>query len=357
MSFPLDETEAMLRDAVTELAARHFGDTAAHEPGVTHGKLFDALCEMGLFGILLPEAVGGAGLNWRALCVAVSRLGESSASAALLVGVHNAVAPAAASAGVSGVDLATGQLVPAVLTGGTLRDSTLSAATSAFCGNPGVVIWTDSKGVAAARVVSVTRADAGNIGLSDLAEPLQFEVEPEHVNDAAVAGAQLHARLRLSVAAALHGLATDAQRRAVRYAAERHQFGKPLNAFQAIQWKLADMNVATDAAWAVIDDVAQRADGDELDSAGCAQAFLLAARAARFCADEAVQIHGGYGFTTEYVVERLLRDAERASTLYGGMRSAAIDAFGADDDSSSADSVQSRLDAQRGVRALTDEMT
>ena len=94
-------------------------------------------------------------------------------------------------------------------------------------------------------------------------------------------------------------------------------FGKPIAAHQAIQWKLADMKSKVDAARLLTWRAAALKDRGERASLECSMAKLFASEAANFCAYEAVQVFGGYGYSREYEVERLYRDA-RITTLYEG---------------------------------------
>ncbi len=124
---------------------------------------------------------------------------------------------------------------------------------------------------------------------------------------------------RIGIAAQSLGIAQRAFDLAVAYAKERHAFGKPIAANQAIQWMVADMAVRIDAARLLTWRAAVAKDENDRARAGhlCSMAKLYASETANFCADKALQIHGGYGYSKEYEVERLYRDA-RITTLYEG---------------------------------------
>jgi hypothetical protein len=122
---------------------------------------------------------------------------------------------------------------------------------------------------------------------------------------------------RIGIAAQALGIAQRALDLSVAHARQRVAFGKPIANLQAIQFKIADMKAKIDAARLLTWRAAVLKDQGERASLECSMAKLVASEAANFCAYEAVQIHGGYGFSQEYEVERLYRDA-RITTLYEG---------------------------------------
>jgi short-chain 2-methylacyl-CoA dehydrogenase len=115
---------------------------------------------------------------------------------------------------------------------------------------------------------------------------------------------------RIGVAAMGVGLAQGALDEALRYAQERRAFGKPISKFQAIQAKLADMATEIEAARLLVYKAAREKDAGRSFTLTAAQAKLKTGRLAVRCAEEAVQIHGGYGYIEEYPVCRMYRDAK-----------------------------------------------
>jgi short-chain 2-methylacyl-CoA dehydrogenase len=115
---------------------------------------------------------------------------------------------------------------------------------------------------------------------------------------------------RIGVAAMGVGLAQGALDEALKYAKERRAFGKPISKFQAIQAKLADMSTEIAAARLLVYKAAREKDAGRNFTLTAAQAKLKTGRLAVRCAEEAVQIHGGYGFIEEYPVCRFYRDAK-----------------------------------------------
>jgi alkylation response protein AidB-like acyl-CoA dehydrogenase len=122
---------------------------------------------------------------------------------------------------------------------------------------------------------------------------------------------------RIGIAAQSLGIAKAAYKEALSYAKERKQFGQPLANFQAIQFKLADMATKIDYTELMVYRAAILKDSGERRSREISMAKLVASETANWVANEAVQIHGGYGYVKEYAVERYFRDA-RVTEIYEG---------------------------------------
>lgn len=122
---------------------------------------------------------------------------------------------------------------------------------------------------------------------------------------------------RIGIASQALGIAQGCLDESLRYAKERRQFGRPIAEFQAIQWKLADMATGIDAARMLTRRAARMRDAGVPCSKEAAMAKLFASQHADRTADEAVQIHGSAGYSREYLVERLFRDA-RITEIYEG---------------------------------------
>ena len=114
---------------------------------------------------------------------------------------------------------------------------------------------------------------------------------------------------RVNVAARGVGIAQRALELALRYSQQRKAFGKPIAQHQAIQFKLADMATQIDAARLLTYRAARMKDAGERSDIEAGMAKLFASEAGRFCVEEAFRIHGGYGYSKEYEIERLYRDA------------------------------------------------
>ena len=122
---------------------------------------------------------------------------------------------------------------------------------------------------------------------------------------------------RMGIAAQALGLAQGALDAALQYAHERQQFGRFLKDFQAIQFKLADMQTRIDASRLLLHRAAAVKDAGKRFSQEAAMAKLYCSETAMYVTNEAVQIHGGYGYTPEYPVERMMRDA-KITEIYEG---------------------------------------
>lgn len=122
---------------------------------------------------------------------------------------------------------------------------------------------------------------------------------------------------RIGIAAQALGLAQGAIDETVAYVKERQQFGKPLAAFQNTQFQLADMQARTDAARLLVYRAAASKDAGRPYSVDAAMAKLFASETAMEVTSKAVQLHGGYGYTRDYPVERMMRDA-KITEIYEG---------------------------------------
>jgi alkylation response protein AidB-like acyl-CoA dehydrogenase len=114
---------------------------------------------------------------------------------------------------------------------------------------------------------------------------------------------------RVNVAARGVGLAQRALELALKYSQQRRAFGKPIAEHQAIQFKLADMATQVEAARLLTRKAARMKDAGERSDIEAGMAKLFASEAGRFCAEESLRIHGGYGYSKEYEIERIYRDA------------------------------------------------
>jgi butyryl-CoA dehydrogenase len=122
---------------------------------------------------------------------------------------------------------------------------------------------------------------------------------------------------RIGIGAQALGIAQAALDESIKYSQEREQFGRPISKFQAIQWMIADMATEIDAARYLIYRAAYLKDRVKRFSKEAAMAKMYASETARRTSIKAIQIHGGYGYTKDYPVERFFRDA-KITEIYEG---------------------------------------
>jgi butyryl-CoA dehydrogenase len=122
---------------------------------------------------------------------------------------------------------------------------------------------------------------------------------------------------RIGIASQAVGIAQAALDECIEYSKQRQQFNRPISKFQAIQWILADMATKIEASRFLVYNAAYKKDKGDRISKDAAMAKLFASETAMDIAIKAVQVHGGYGYTKEYTVERLFRDA-KITEIYEG---------------------------------------
>ena len=122
---------------------------------------------------------------------------------------------------------------------------------------------------------------------------------------------------RIGIAAQALGIAEGALEEAIKYMKERKQFGRPISAFQGLQWMVAEMSTKIEAARFLVYKAAWLKENKQPYSVDAARAKLYAAEVAMDVTTKAVQLFGGYGYTKEYPIERMMRDA-KITEIYEG---------------------------------------
>jgi len=174
-----------------------------------------------------------------------------------------------------------------------------------------ILVPTDTPGYESTKIrgkLGIRASDTAELAFNDLRVPSDYLVGKE--GEGFYELMAFFNRTRLHICAQAVGLARSALEESIRHTKQRHQFGKPLASFQVTQFKLAEMatwiraarNLYYEAAWSV--------DHGKVDHGLIAMAKWFSAEIAVRCADEAVQMHGGYGYIDEYKVQRLYRDAK-----------------------------------------------
>jgi len=366
MDFELSDEESLLRDTVRGLCDQQVRPHAQAWDGARAlpPELLPELGQMGLLALEVPEDEGGAGLSAVAASALVEEVAAADGALAELVVAHNYRGLARVRAGLSEAIRA------AELPGLVAGERFVTAAEPAAIRSQGAealrVTAASGEGegegegwglngrvehalgaALADRLVVLARSDAGPTAWLVDTAAAGVERTPVRTLGARAAGtahvvlsgvrvteAQRLGRpgsalddaaagwpgIDVASAAVACGLARGALEVAAAYAQEREQFGRPIARFQAIQWKLADMGTELDAARLLTRRAAWARDAGRpaAETAGAAaRARLFAASMATRACSEALQIHGGYGYTREYPVERSLRDARHHEGSHG----------------------------------------
>ncbi len=351
MRFELTEDQEMLRQMTRDFARSALTPAAGGWDGA--GALPDALrgrvAELGLFGVCLPERFGGAGMGLGALALAIEELAVGEAGLAATALAHNALCaaqinrrgsveqmkrrlPALARGEVLGT-WAGGGVDGGPLTARAIEDGagwrlegSLPAVTAVGAADVAVVLAATRTGAATAFLLERGEwrsAPADSLGLrtAGLGEMVLDGVEIADDRRIGERHGGLDARVvdgaRVCRAALAVGIARAAFDAGNAYAAERRQFGRPLTDFQAIQWMIADGATELDAARLLYRRAAMLLDADEPATAEAAMARVFATEKAQAACDRALQMHGGYGYTRDYPVERHWRDAYAAAVGEG----------------------------------------
>lgn len=352
-SVSIEELRELVRDFARREIAPHVRKW--DEASVFPREVFAKLGDMGLLGILVPEEYGGAGLTYRHAIAAIEELAAVEPGIALSVAAHNSLCTGHILAFANETQkrswlprLATGQTMGAwALTEPESGSDAASLRTRARKVEGGWVLsgakaFTTHASVAEVAVVMArSREEPGARGISAFIVPLSSPgvvrgkkedklgmrtsdtasliLEECFVSDEALIGqegegyAQAMAVLeggRVGIAALGVGIARGALEAALAYAKTRKQFNLPLTAFEAIRFKLADMATQLDAARLLTEKAAELKDRGLPCGRIASEAKLFASEVAVKAAEEAIQIHGGYGYTREYPVEKFWRDAK-----------------------------------------------
>ena len=362
--FELSEDHLAIRDMARDFA-RNEVLPGAMERDRSHqfpADLVASLAELGLLGVFVPEEYGGSGLDILSYVVALEEICYADASVGVIMSVQNSLAgwpilafgtheqkqryltPLATGAKIgcyaltepeAGSDAGSQRTRAEKVDGGYVLDGTKLWITN---GPQADIIVTYAnldvaqrhKGVCA--FILESGYDGYSVGKVEekmgirASSTSELVYEGVHVPDEnllheersgfTVAMATLDGG-RIGIAAQALGIAQRCLDLAVAQANERVTFGKPIAKHQAIQFKIADMKARIDAARLLTWRAAALKDSGARASAECSMAKLFASETANFCAYEALQVFGGLGYSQEYEVERLYRDA-RITTIYEG---------------------------------------
>ncbi len=323
-------------------------------------EVFQGLGELGVCGMTISEDHGGLGLGYTDLCIALEEIAKSSVSYAVTVSVSLMVQGIIQKFGNENQkqkylpELTSGQEIGAFCLSESNSGSDAKAMTTTakkvdggYILN-GAKMWITSGGIAKTYVVMARTGGEGAKGVSafiveDGAPGLSFgkkekkmgwKVSPTRevlfqncfVPDEnlllsegegfKVALGGLDAG-RITIGSIAVGLADRALSESVKYSLERQQFDQPIFDFQGLQFMMADMACEMEASRLLVMKAAELLDAGKLNSKLCSMAKLKATDVAMKVTTDAVQIHGGVGYTTEYPVERMMRDAKVLQIVEG----------------------------------------
>jgi len=364
MSYELNEEQKMIQAMVKDLAQEAILPTAAERDKTKEfpADIIQQMGELGLMGMSVPPEYNGAGVDTISYSLALQEIGYACASTAIIMSVHNSVScgpiykfgsdflkenylkplaagtklgcfavtePGAGSdpAGAKSTAKKDGNSyilngTKAWITSGKNADVVVATAytdkakkhrgISTFVlekGMPGFIIGPeeDKMGQRASDCTSLIFEDCRVPAENLLGEEGQgFIIAMTALDEG-----------RIGVASLSVGLSQACLDAAVTYAQERVQFGSPISKFQGIRWMIADMAVQIEAARLLTFNAASMKDRGERFTREASMAKLFASETANRSAYQAIQIHGGYGYSKEYPVERYYRDA-RVLTIYEG---------------------------------------
>jgi alkylation response protein AidB-like acyl-CoA dehydrogenase len=362
VAFELSDDQRAIGDVAREVAEREIAPHVAawDREHVFPRALYAKLTEAGLMGMLVPERYGGVGADYVSYALAIEELARVDAGTAVTVSVHSMICNAIAQLGSEEQRdrwleaLATGDVIAGF--GLTEPDAGSDAAAirasarrdgdawvlngrKQWCTNgaySGVVMAMFRTGGPGAKGISafLVPADLPGIVVEKTTEKLGIHTsntvdlafDDVRVPASAMLGAEgagLTQALmtltsgRIGIAAQAVGILAACLDASVQFAKDRVAFGKPVGAFEGVSFKIARMATDLDAARLLVYRAAALADAGRPFVVEASKAKLFASTKAREHAAEAVQIHGGYGYTTEFPVERYYRDA-KITEIYEG---------------------------------------
>jgi alkylation response protein AidB-like acyl-CoA dehydrogenase len=357
MNFELNEEQQQIKHSIREFAEAELlphvmeWDESQHFPI----ELLPKFAQLGLMGIIFPEEYGGAGMGYIEYATIIEELARVDPSVALSMAAHNSLCSGhiyiaaneqqkqkyltplvkgeylgawGLTEPSSGSDASSMRTTAVKKNGGWVLNGSKNFITNAtFAGSTVALAITDrtagTHGISAFIVERGTKGfsvakkeNKAGMRASDTAA-LVFDdcyVPEENLMGQEGQGFIQAMKVldggRISIAALSLGIAQGAYEAALKYAKERHQFGKPIAEFQAIQFKLADMATQIEAARLLTLRSAALKDEGKIVTKESSMAKLYASEVAVRVAEESVQIHGGYGYIKDYPAEKFWRDSK-----------------------------------------------
>ena len=357
MNFKQEESEAMISQMVRDFAEKEIRPHVMHwdEEQIFPKELFRKMGELGLMGVLVPSAYGGAGLGYYEYIASIVEISKVCGSIGLSVAAHNSLCtnhilefgneeqkqkylPKLASGewiGAWGLTEANTGSDAMRMKSTAVKDGeywiingTKNWITHGISGEVAVVLvrtgeLLDSHGITAFIVERNTLGFSGGKKENKLgmraSETAELIFEDCRIHESQILGkvgegfSQAMKILdggRISIGALSLGIAKGAYESAVQYSKEREQFGKPISHFQAIAFKIADMRTDIEAAELLLLQAAHLKNSKRKLTKESAMAKYYASEVAVRVSTEAVQIFGGYGYTKDFPVEKFYRDSK-----------------------------------------------
>ena len=364
MQLELNEQQKMIQKMVREFAEKEVAPVAAEldKKAEYPKKILEKMAKLGLLGIIIPTEYGGAGLDTISYAIIIEEISRKCASTGVITSVHNSLvswpimkygtdeqkkkylpilAKGEKIGAFAGTEPNAGSDLGAMQTTAVLKgDKYIINGDKTFItsgSEAGILIVfavTDksagSKGISAFIVENTFKGfkvgsifDKMGINANHVSELVFEDMEVPKENLLGKEGEGFKIALstldggRIGIGAQAVGIAQACLDESIEYSKQRQQFGRPISKFQAIQWMIADMATRIEAARLLVYNAAYKKDKGERISKEAAMAKLFASETAVEAAIKAVQIHGGYGYTKEYTVERLFRDS-KITEIYEG---------------------------------------
>ena len=360
----LTEEHQMIRDALRSFAQERLAPQAARWDKEHHfpQQELKELAALGAFGVAVPEELGGAGLDYVSLALVLEEIAAGDGGTSTVISVNNC--PVCSIAMMYANDAQKEQWLRPLAQGAMLgafaltephtgSDASALRTTATRDGDDYIIngtkqFITSGKYADVAIVLAVTDKAAGKKGISAFWVPTTTpgyivagleEKMGQHSSDTAqilfdncrvpaanLIGAEGQGYKialsgleggRIGIASQSVGMARAAFEAALRYARERESFGKPIYEHQAVQFRLADMATQIEAARQLIHHAAAMKDAGLPCLKEAAMAKLFASEMAEKVCSAAIQVHGGYGYVSDFPVERIYRDA-RVCQIYEG---------------------------------------
>jgi alkylation response protein AidB-like acyl-CoA dehydrogenase len=360
----LDEAHKLVRDTMRDFAQRELAPNAARWDRESHfpREELRELGELGALGMVVPEQWGGAAMDYLSLALALEEIAAGDGATSTIVSVQNSVVcgpilafgneaqkskylrplargeslgcfcltephvgsdagAIATRAERQGDDYVLNGVKQFITTGKNADVAIVFAVTDKAAGKKGIsafIVDTSAAGYTVARVedkLGQRASDTAQIVLENCAVPAGNLLGAEGAGYR-IALANLEAG-RIGIAAQAVGMARAALEHALSYARERVAFGKPIAEHQAVNFRLADMAVQVEAARQLVWHAASLRDAGEPCLKEASMAKLFATEMAERVCSDAIQVHGGYGYVSDFPVERIYRDV-RVCQIYEG---------------------------------------